>query len=110
MYNLSNAMASKVHCSLVLFIVLFSIPLLVWSFYINFDTVPKIDDILRWISFQAAADGMKVPRDEIQTQEDRFRTVRLLLQCGLSFGIGLSILILLRSITLILTVSGAYFV
>ena len=99
-------MVTKLHSGLVWAIFFSSVPLLGWSLYVLFETVPVLDVTLNWISEIAESDVIMVAKKETLEQEETFKDLRHDLRNVAVCGLLMVFLLLLRSTVLILIISG----
>ena len=82
--------------------------MLIWCVYVSFQIVPDLDVTLWWIMELAVSDVIVISNKEVEEQEEMFKDMRFDLNNGSICGMVMFLLLLLRSVVLILIVSGKY--
>ncbi|XP_023325783.1 uncharacterized protein LOC111699356 [Eurytemora carolleeae] len=99
-------METKVHAGLTWFIIIFSLPLLIWAIFVHSDTMPALIKLMTVMESMNESDLIKHSKNRTQEVELIFREIESILSISSICGIIISILIILRTSTLVLTISG----
>ena len=101
-------MGTKVHAGLTWFLIIFSLPLLIWSVFVHCDTMPAIVKLMTVMDSMTKSDLIKHSKKSSQEVETVFTEIESILSISSIIGVIISILIILRTSTLILTISGSF--
>ena len=105
-------MKKPLHTCLIWIIIVFAVPVIVWSTFVKIFTLPKIEDTLNMTISLSKSDKLiklqRFHRQDLEKQETAILNIRLLFQLGSIAGIIFSLLMLLRTKILILAISGNY--